>query len=66
LAAIDEMLTLKHGVLAKVAERYKVPALVPHSTNPEDFDQRFGSPALVPPTGTSSSDFSLRVDRVRL
>jgi hypothetical protein len=37
LLLIDEMFTLKHSVLAKVAERYNVPALVPHSTRPQDY-----------------------------
>ena len=34
---IEEMFTLSHATLAKVADGYKVPALKPHSTRPEDY-----------------------------
>lgn len=37
LLLVDEMFTLHHSTLSKVAERYRVPALVPHSTQPEDY-----------------------------
>ena len=37
LLLIDEIFTLKHAVLAEVAAQYKVPTLVPHSTQAEDY-----------------------------
>jgi hypothetical protein len=45
---IDEMFTLEHAVLAKIADRYKVPALVPHSTRPEDYRSEIHQPGLGP------------------
>jgi hypothetical protein len=43
---IDEMFTLEHAVLAKIADRYKVPALVPHSTRPEDYRSDIHQPGF--------------------
>jgi hypothetical protein len=37
---IDRSLTIDHGTLRKVAEAYRVPALVPHSTDPDKFRDR--------------------------
>lgn len=59
---VDEMLTLPHGALRKVAERYQVPALVPTPRTPTTTARRFTNPASVPSTGTSSTVFLTRVD----
>jgi hypothetical protein len=37
---LDPILTLDHHTLRAVAARYKVPAIVPHSTNPADYRER--------------------------
>lgn len=37
---IDRSLTIDHGTLRRLAEAYRVPALVPHSTDPDDFRDR--------------------------
>jgi hypothetical protein len=42
---IDQVFTLSHAQLKLIAEAYGVPALVPHSLNPEDYRDR-----LVPET----------------
>jgi hypothetical protein len=34
---IDEAFTLRHKILKAIAEKYQVPALVPHSTDPEEY-----------------------------
>jgi hypothetical protein len=34
---IDAMFTLPYGVLGRIADRYRVPLLVPHSVRPEDY-----------------------------
>jgi hypothetical protein len=34
---IDTAFTLPHAQLKQIAERYQVPALIPHSLNPEDY-----------------------------
>jgi len=46
LLLIDEMFTLKHAVLAKIAEQYNVPALVPHSTRPKDYCSEIQQPGF--------------------
>jgi len=46
LLLIDEMFTLKHAVLGNIAERYRVPALVPHSTHPEDYHSVIHQPGF--------------------
>jgi hypothetical protein len=40
---IDTAFTLPHSQLKQIAERYEVPALVPHSLNPEDYRDRLAS-----------------------
>jgi len=45
---VDEMFTLPHGALRKVAERYQVPALVPHSTEPNDYRSEIHQPGFGP------------------
>jgi hypothetical protein len=37
---IDTAFTLPHAQLKQIAERYQVPALVPHSLDPEDYRDR--------------------------
>lgn len=37
---IDRSLTIDHGTLRRLADAYRVPALVPHSTDPDDFRDR--------------------------
>ena len=34
---VDPMFTLSHNTLRKIAAEYKVPALEPHSTDPEKY-----------------------------
>jgi hypothetical protein len=34
---VNEMFTLRHDTLRKIAEIYSVPALVPHSLDPDDY-----------------------------
>jgi hypothetical protein len=42
---VDPVLTLPHGTLRKLAVAYRVPALVPHSVDPEDYrDLIVGTP----------------------
>jgi len=43
---IDEMFTLSHATLKKIAEHYKVPALVPHSTQPDDYRSEIHQPGF--------------------
>lgn len=43
---IDEALTEPHRLLQKLADAYRVPALVPHSAAPEDYRELIGSPSL--------------------
>jgi hypothetical protein len=43
---IDEALTEPHATLRKLATAYKVPAVVPHSADPEDYRELAGSPSL--------------------
>jgi hypothetical protein len=43
---IDEMLTEPHAVLRKLAAAYSVPAIVPFSSDPEDFRELTSTPSL--------------------
>ena len=43
---IDEVFTLPHGTLKKLAESYRVPAFVPHSTEPEDYRSAIHQPGF--------------------
>ena len=43
---IDEALTEPHSVLRKLAGAYQVPAVVPHSADPEDYRDLIGAPSL--------------------
>lgn len=43
---IDEALTEPHATLRKLAAAYKVPAVVPHSADPEDYREIAGTPSL--------------------
>ncbi len=43
---IDPMFTLPYDMLRRLAEAYNVPALVPHSTDPEDYRERLGRQPL--------------------
>jgi hypothetical protein len=43
---IDEALTEPHPVLRKLAAAYKVPAVVPHSADPEQYRELASSPSL--------------------
>ena len=46
LLLIDEVLTLEHADLITIADKYKVPALVPHSTRPEDYRSEIHQPGF--------------------
>ena len=43
---IDEALTESHSTLRKLAAAYRVPAVVPHSADPEDYREIVGTPSL--------------------
>ena len=43
---LDEALTEPHPVLRKLAAAYKVPAVIPHSADPEDYRELASSPSL--------------------
>ena len=43
---IDEALTEPHHLLRELAEAYRVPALVPHSTDPENYREIAGLPSV--------------------
>lgn len=43
---VDEALTEPHSVLRKLAAAYKVPAVVPHSTDPEDYRELASTTSL--------------------
>ena len=43
---VDEALTEPHAVLQKLAAAYRVPAVVPHSADPEDYRDLTGTPSL--------------------
>lgn len=42
----DEALTEPHGVLRELAAAYRVPAVIPHSADPEDYRELAGMPTL--------------------
>jgi hypothetical protein len=44
---IDEALTLPHASLRRLAKVYRVPALVPHSADPEDYRQHVTKSSLI-------------------
>jgi hypothetical protein len=46
LLLVDEIFTLKQAVLAEIADKYKVPALVPHSTQPEAYRSEIHQPGF--------------------
>lgn len=43
---IDEALTEPHRLLRQLAEAYRVPAVVPHSSDPADYRDLIGAPSL--------------------
>jgi hypothetical protein len=43
---LDEALTEPHGLLRDLAAAYRVPAVVPHSADPEDYRELAGLPTL--------------------
>jgi hypothetical protein len=43
---LDEALTEPHGVLRELAGAYRVPAVIPHSADPEDYRELAGLPTL--------------------
>lgn len=43
---VDEALTEPHRLLRELADAYRVPAVVPHSADPEDYRDLIGSPSL--------------------
>jgi hypothetical protein len=43
---VDEALTEPHGVLRELADAYRVPAVVPHSADPEDYRELAGLPTV--------------------
>jgi hypothetical protein len=43
---VDESLTEPHALLRQLAAAYRVPALVPHSADPEDYRDLIGLPTL--------------------
>ena len=47
---IDPALTVDHGTLQKLASAYRVPALVPHSADPEDYRPLLSAPSLADET----------------
>ena len=47
---IDEVLTEPHSVLRKLAAAYSIPAVVPHSADPEDYREIAGTPSLAAET----------------
>ena len=55
---IDEALTEPHHLLRELAEAYRVPALVPHSADPEDYREVAGMPTV-----GAEAEAYLRADR---
>lgn len=47
---VDEALTEPHSVLRDLADAYRVPAVVPHSADPEDYRELAGLPSLAAET----------------
>jgi hypothetical protein len=43
---LDEALTEPHAVLRELAAAYRVPAVIPHSADPEDYRELAGMPTL--------------------
>lgn len=43
---VDEALTEPHGLLRELADAYRVPAVIPHSADPEDYRELAGLPTL--------------------
>jgi len=43
---VDEALTEPHSVLRDLADAYRVPAVIPHSADPEDYRELAGLPTL--------------------
>jgi hypothetical protein len=43
---VDDALTEPHRLLRKLADAYKVPAVVPHSADPEDYRELAGLPTI--------------------
>lgn len=43
---IDETLTEPHSLLRELADAYRVPAVVPHSADPEDYRELAGMPTV--------------------
>lgn len=43
---VDEALTEPHSVLRELADAYRVPAVVPHSADPEDYRELAGLPTI--------------------
>jgi hypothetical protein len=43
---LDEALTEPHAVLRRLAAAYKVPAVIPHPSDPEDYRELASSPSL--------------------
>ena len=43
---IDDALTEPHDVLRDLADAYRVPAVIPHSADPEDYRELAGLPTL--------------------
>jgi hypothetical protein len=48
---VDEALTEPHGVLRDLADAYRVPAVIPHSADPEDYRELAGMPTLATEAG---------------
>lgn len=46
LLLIERIFTEDHAVLARIADRYNVPALVPHSAQPEDYRSEIHQPGF--------------------
>jgi hypothetical protein len=46
LLLVDEALTEPHNVLRDLADAYRVPAVIPHSADPEDYRELAGLPTL--------------------
>jgi len=43
---VDDALTEPHGVLRDLADAYRVPAVIPHSADPEDYREVAGLPTV--------------------
>ena len=47
---VDQALTADHGTLRKLAAAYRVPALIPHSLDAQDYRPLLSSPSLADET----------------